>query len=141
MSADALLPAPEVVRCRGCHRVCRHGTVQGYGPRCAAERGLIPPRVRVPRPRGETADGPDLFNHEEINEGDKMTNHNEVEGNRWRRIAQREYDKGSWAQAAAAASLATACFAAASVPREVKFAAGTWPQTTENSGPEGQHDQ
>lgn len=68
MFADALLPAPEVVHCRGCHRPCRHGTYDGYGPRCAQERGLIPRRVRLPRPRGGRQDGPDLFHPD--NQGD-----------------------------------------------------------------------
>lgn len=65
MSADALIPAPPVVRCRNpdCRKVCRNGTTDGYGPKCARDRGLLPPRA--PRPakpvRAMVDDGPDLL--------------------------------------------------------------------------------
>jgi hypothetical protein len=45
------LPSPsvELVRCRHCGRVCRHGTVDGLGPGCARSAGLTSPRLPVVR--------------------------------------------------------------------------------------------
>lgn len=47
-----LLPAGPLRRCRGCHRPVPSGPMyDGYGEDCAEQRGLIPPKVRVPRGR------------------------------------------------------------------------------------------
>ncbi|PZG12954.1 hypothetical protein C1I95_24745 [Micromonospora craterilacus] len=48
--------------CRGCRRPVPTGVVyDGYGEQCARDRGLIPPKLRIARPKSTAEQGPGLL--------------------------------------------------------------------------------